>query len=414
MVSRKRTRKNNANQKNNNPVRKNNIRHNKHRLTSKTRKLNKKYNSKSKKLKRTNNNKNRTRKVKKQVGGNVPEHIKTDIEQIYNEIPDNISNNIKGNMDELKNYFNQNGLRYLGLANKTDSKKPSGGTVTTRQFFLYTGENRTINPGTDKFYLVYLAEDFKKLGTFKNKIGMKQFTHFTENTQKPFTYDVYNGKELVFNLQGYGTKAILESLFQYMFSQNIFGNKNMEITFIDPIKNTREQFSFDKSVEEGQVKGESEAKQAKFEEVNSNKILKATKTTISLNNLYRDVKNLKDYITDIGIRDLISKYNKLVDYKVYVKNRESRQVPNDLFYKFKRKITYSIENKGGKFMSEHNPTLNTITGITINEKDVESNNLDSFLDTGFFMLILQNIMLNNKVEESLNITIEHKSRISNT
>ena len=57
-----------------------------------------------------------------------------------------------------------------------------------------------------------------------------------------------------------------------------------------------------------------------------------------------------------------------------------------------------------------NPDLNTITKITINGKDVERENLDDFLDTGFFMLILQNIMLNNEVKEPLNITIEHESR----
>ena len=111
MVSRKRTRKNNANQKNNNPVRKNNLRRNKHRLTSKTRKLNKKHNSKSKKLKRTKNNKARTRKVKKQVGGNVPENIKTDIEKIYNEIPKN--ENIQSITTYLTNLNNKDSPFHL-------------------------------------------------------------------------------------------------------------------------------------------------------------------------------------------------------------------------------------------------------------------------------------------------------------
>ena len=181
----------------------------------------------------------------------------------------NTKKNIKDK--EKKNILIKNGLVYLGIANKSDSKKSGGGKVTRRQFFLYIGEHSNIKTGTDKFYLVYLNENFNKITSpfsfRKAEIKIKEFTHFTENTDKnqPFTYYVYNNNELVFNLQGSGIQSLINNFFEYMFSENTFvGKINMAITFID------------ESGSQKGIEGEEKIK------------------TISLNSLNEDVKQLEN------------------------------------------------------------------------------------------------------------------------
>ena len=174
MGSRKRIRKNNANQKNNNPVRKNNIRRNKHRLTSKTRKLNKKHNSKSKKLKRTKNNKARTRKVKKQVGGfNVPE-----------------SYNFSGAISTNDIIF-----QYLGRATKESSS--GTGVDELRAFFIFTNRKPEEKPKNNTFKLCYYIVQDKKEDT--SELSISVGTEFnTASYQYANNKDITHIKDNIF------------------------------------------------------------------------------------------------------------------------------------------------------------------------------------------------------------------------